>query len=609
MRLIAVAFGVLMSLCGLVHAQGAAPMRAHGFALLGELALKPDFPYFPYVNPTAPKGGNVTLGALGSFDSFNPFVLRGVPAAEISRIYDTLMVTSADEPESVYGHVAASLDMPADRMWVAFNLRPEARFHDGVKLTAEDVAWTFNTLLAQGRPMYRQYYADIANVVVENPGRVVFHFKNNENRELPLILGQLVVLPKHWWAGRDFSRGLTEAPLGSGPYRLDRFEMGRSTELVRVADYWAENLPTAKGLNNFGRIRTEYYRDGLVAMEAFKAGQIDFRRENISKNWATSYDFPAVQKGLVKREALTHRMPTGLQGFAMNTRRALFADRRVREAMAQVFDFEWMNRNLFYGAYTRTESFFSNSDLGSTGLPSAEELALLEPYRAKLPAEVFTKPFKMPVTDGSGNNREGLRRALALFKEAGWEIRERRLVGPDGKPMTLEILVDDPTQERIATPFVQWLQRLGIDARVRTVDAAQYQRLTDSFDFDMTPVVMAQSDSLGNEQRDFWSCAASKAEGSMNVAGICDPIVDALIEKIISAPDRAALITASRALDRVLLNNWYFVPNWHLRSIWVAYWNRFGHTATPIRAGLAFESWWVDPVLSAATEAARRNGN
>ena len=300
------------------------------------------------------------------------------------------------------------------------------------------------------------------------PSRVVFHFKSADNRELPLILGDLPVLPKHWWANRDFSHALTDPPLGSGPYRLDRFQFGRETVLKRVPDYWAANLPTAKGLSNFDTIRTEYYRDSTVAMEAFKAGQIDFRRENISKNWATGYDFPAVQRGLVKKEAFRHHLPTGMQGWVMNTRRPVFANRLVREAMDEVFDFQWTNKNLFYGAYTRTDSYYSNSDLASSGLPGPAELALLDPFRAELPPELFTQPFTLPVTDGSGNNREGLRKALALLKQAGWHEQDRKLVDASGNQMKFEILVNDPTIERVATPYAQWLQRLGIDVGVRT---------------------------------------------------------------------------------------------------------------------------------------------
>lgn len=578
---------------------------AHGISLSGTLALSPDFPHFPYANPTAPKGGDVTLGAIGSYDSFHPFVLKGVPAGEVMRIYDTLLADSADEASTAYGRVADSLTIAADRRAVTFSLRKEARFHDGHPITAEDVAFTFNALRDFGRPNYKQYYADVAGVTVESPSRVTFTFKTAENRELPLILGQLVVLPKHWWAGRDFSRALSEPPLGSGPYRVSGFELGRTTTLTRVADYWGRDLGFAKGLYNFDRIRTEYYRDSTVAMQAFKAGKIDFRRENISKNWATAYDFPAVEKGFVKKRVFSHRLPTGMQAWMMNTRRPVFADPRVRRAMAEVFDFEWTNRNLFFGAYSRTLSWFSNSDLASSGLPEGAELALLERYKGKIPASVFTEPFRLPVTDGSGNNREGLRVALGLLKQAGWEVKERKLVNARGEQMRFEIMVADPSYERIATPYSQWLQRLGIDVTVRTVDSAQYQHLTDAFDFDMTLSSVPQSDFPGNEERGYFTCASANTEGSDNLPGICNPVIDALVDGVVNAPDRAAQIVATKALDRVLLHSWYIVPQWHLGAIWGAYWDRFGFPSAPVRTGLVFDAWWVDPIRAATTDAAR----
>lgn len=601
MRIFAAIMICAMSLAGPAMAQ----TRVHALAMSGAPALKPGFPHFPYANPDAPKGGDVALGAVGTFDSFNPYVLRGVAAGEISRIYDSLLRESADEASTAYGHIAESIEVAADRRSVAFDLRPEARFHDGHPITAEDVVWTFNALRQYGRPQFKQYYADVTEVVADSPRRVVFRFRTAENRELPIIVGQIAILPKHWWESRDFSRALTEAPLGSGPYRLESFELGRTTVLARVPDYWAKDLPTAKGLYNFDRIRTEYYRDGTVAMQAFKAGKIDFRRENISKNWASAYDFPAVDKGLVKRTVFKHRLPTGMQGWMMNTRRPIFADVRVRHALAEVMDFEWTNKNLFYGLYSRTLSYFANSELAASGLPAPAEHALLDRFKDKLPHEVFSQPFHLPVTDGSGNNRDGLRSALTLLKQAGWEIKERKLVDAAGKQMSFEILVDDPTIERVATPYAQWLQRLGIDVRVRTADAAQYQRLTDVFDFDMTMTVLPQSEYPGNEQREYFTCAGAKAEGSANVAGICDPAIDFLVEQVIAAPDRAAQVTATHALDRVLLNNWYAVPNWHLGAIWAAYWDRFGFLDKPVRTGVVFDAWWVDPARAAATDAAR----
>jgi len=602
----------LMLLAGLVvgtAGTASAQTRTYGLSLLQPLALPADFPHLPFVDPNAPKGGEVSLSAVGTFDSFNPFVVRGTPAGDVSRVWDTLLRTDADEPEAAYGHLAKTIEIPDDHMGVAFELRPEARFNDGTPVTAEDVAWTLETLRSQGRPFYREYYADVADVTTEGPGRVVFHFKSGKNRELPLILGQMPVLPKHWWQGRDFSRPLTDPPLGSGPYRVDHFEFGRTLAMARVKDWWARDLPTGLGLYNFDVRRTEYFRDATVALEAFKAGQVDYREENVAKDWATAYDFPAVQKGLVKKELIRHRLPTGMQGYAMNTRRDIFKDARVRHALALAFDFEWENANLFYGAYTRTSSYFSNSDLASSGVPTGDELTLLDKYRDQLPPALFSQPFSLPATDGSGNNRDELRHALALLGEAGWKVVDQKLVNAAGNQMSFEILLDQPAFERVTLPYVQWLSRLGIDARVRTVDDAQYQRLMDSYDYDMAVVAIDESDSPGNEQAGYWTCNAAKQDGGDNVMGICNPVVDSLVNLVVNAPDHAHLVTATRALDRVLLWNWYVVPQWHLQSVRIAYWNRFGRPDKPVRTGVLFDSWWVDPALAAVTDAARGSGN
>ena len=521
-------------------------------------------------------------------------------------MWESLLTSSADEVATGYGHLAETIELPANKLWVAFELRPEAKFSDGTPVTAEDVAWTYRTLLEQGRPSFRIQMADVKDVEVESPRRVVFHFKSNENRELPLILGGMPVLPKHFFEGRDFTKPLTDPPIGSGPYRIENFELGRSITYARRPDWWAANMPTGKGTNNFDRVHIEYFRDSTVAMEAFKAGQIDLRSENISKNWATAYDFPAVERGLVIKQVFKHHLPTGMQGFAMNTRRPVFANPLVRQAMAEAFDFEWENKNLFYGAYTRTLSYFNNSDLASSGIPQGDELKLLEPYRKELPPALFTEPFKLPVTDGSGNNREQLRHALTLLEQAGWSVKDRQLVDKSGTQMSFTILLDDPSLERVSLPYVQSLQKLGIDARVRTADPAQYQHLTDDFDFDMLIMIYPQGDIPGNELRDYFTCAAAKAQGSSNLPGICDPAVDALVERVVTAQDRTTLNTAGRALDRVLLWRWYLVPNWDSLDFRIAYWNRFGHPDKPIREGFNFDSWWVDPAKAAALDAAKQ---
>jgi microcin C transport system substrate-binding protein len=617
---------VLLLLIGLTSlpalADDGSVTRSNAIAILAKPALPPDFPYFPYVNPHAPKGGEVTLSSVGTYDSFNPFILRGTSTrgmvspwvilpggsgsgSSVGHVWESLLTSSADEISTGYGHLAATIELPADKMWVGFELRPEAKFSDGTPVTADDVAWTFRTLLEQGRPSFRIQMADVKDVAVEGPRRVVFHFKSNENRELPLILGGLPVLPKHFFDGRDFSKPLADPPIGSGPYRIDSFELGRSVTYARRPDWWAVNQPTGKGTNNFDRVHIEYFRDATVAMEAFKAGQIDLRSENISKNWATAYDFPAVDRGLVIKRDFKHHLPNGMQGYAMNTRRAVFANPLVRQAMAETFDFEWANKNLFYGNYTRTQSYFSNSDLASSGIPQGDELKLLEPYRKELPPALFTEPFKLPVTDGSGNNREQLRHALDLLQKAGWSVKERQLVDQNGEQMSFTILLDEPSLERVALPYVQLLQKLGIDARVRTVDPAQYQHLTDDFDFDMIMMIFPESDIPGNELRDYFTCAAAKAQGSYNVPGICDPAVDALVERIVTAQDRETLAIAARALDRILLWRWFLVPNWDSRTFHIAYWDRFGYPDKPIREGFNFDTWWVDPAKAAAVEAAK----
>jgi microcin C transport system substrate-binding protein len=618
---------ILLLLLGLTasaaHADDASVTRSDAIAILAKPQLPPDFPYFPYVDPNAPKGGEVALSVVGTFDNFNPFILRGSSAmgltgsfvilpggsgsgSTVGHVWESLLTSSADEADAGYGHLAQTIEIPADKMWVAFDLRPEAKFSDGTPVTAEDVAWTYNTLIEKGRPSFKIQMADVKDVEVDGPRRVVFHFKSNENRELPLILGGIAVLPKHFFEGRDFTKPLTDPPIGSGPYRIARFELGRSITYERRPDWWAINMPTGKGTNNFDRVRIEYFRDSTVAMEAFKAGQIDLRSENISKNWATAYDFPAVTRGLVIKKEFIHQLPTGIQGFAMNTRRPVFANPLVRQAMDEVFDFEWENKNLFYGAYKRTNSYFANSPLASSGIPQGDELKLLEPYRKDLPPALFTEPFKLPVTDASGSNRDQMRRALDLLKQAGWTIQDRKLVNKDGEQMAFTILLDEPSLERPTLPYAQLLQKLGIDVKVRTVDPAQYQHLTDDFDFDMLMMIYPEGDLPGNELRDYFTCASAKAQGSFNAPGICQPVVDALVEKVVNAQDREALTTAARALDRVLLWSWYLVPNWHSQDFHIAYWNRFGYPDKPIREGFDFDTWWVDPAKVAALAAAKQ---
>jgi microcin C transport system substrate-binding protein len=598
---------------------------SHAVSILSHPALPADFPHFPYVNPDAPKGGEVRLAAVGSYDSFNPFILRGrsivglagawviLPGgsgsgSSIGHVWESLLAGSADEVATGYCHLCRSVETPADGSWIAFNLRPEAWFSDGVPVTAEDVVWTFRTLVAQGSPAFRLQLGAVASVEAQGKDRVVFRFKPERDRKLPLILGELPVLPEHFFKGRDFTQPLTVAPIGSGPYKIEGFELGRSVTFARDPNWWARDLPTARGTNNFDRVRVDYYRDSSVALEAFKAGQADLRAENISKNWARAYDFAAVQKGLVIKADIRHHLPTGLQGWVMNTRRPVFRDPLVRQAMAEAYDFEWANKNLFFNSYKRTLSYFDNSDLAATGLPGPDELKLLEPFRAELPPELFTEPFTLPVTDGSGHNRPQLMKAMQLLEKAGWHTQDMRLVDAQGQQMRFTILLDDPSFERVALPYVQTLKHLGIAVDVRTVDPAQFQRLADDFDFDMTMVVIPQNDLPGSGLADDFSCAAAKAPGSTNLSGVCDPAVDALVDKVITAPDRDSLRAAARALDRVLLWRWYVVPAWGNQVFHVAYWDRFGQPGLPLRAGVDFDTWWVDAAKARATDAARANG-
>ncbi|BBK34588.1 microcin C transport system substrate-binding protein [Stella humosa] len=598
----------------LVAAIAAGPAQAdekprHGMSMYGELKYPPDFKHFEYANPAAPKGGTVRLAAIGTYDTLNPFTLKGVPAAGAGLLFQTLTANSGDEAFSEYGIVAESFIVPEDRSWVAFNLRPEAKFNDGTPITPDDLIFTLETLKTKGAPFYRTYYADVAKGEVTGPRQVRFTFRAADNPELPLIVGQMPILPRAYWANREFDRTTLEAPLGSGPYVVESVDAGRSITYKRIENHWSDQVPALKGQYNFARIRYDYYRDSTVALEAFKGGEYDFRQENVAKDWATGYDAPAVTEGLIKREEIANEQPTGMQGFVFNIRRPIFADRRVRDAIAHAFDFEWTNKTLFYGAYARTRSYFSNSELASSGLPGPAELAILEPFRGQVPDEVFTKEYVPPSTDGSGNLRDNLRVAFDQLKAAGWVIKDRRLVHEKtGEAMSFEILLSQPTWERIALPFAKNLERLGIQARVRTVDSAQYQKRMETFDYDVTVEVFGQSLSPGNEQRDMWSSAAAKVEGSRNTIGVADPVVDKLIELVINAPDRQALVDRTRALDRVLLWGHYAIPNWHSRTWRIAYWDRFARPPVTAKYSLGFlATWWIDPAKESALRARRPN--
>ncbi|OHC74493.1 MAG: hypothetical protein A3G18_11455 [Rhodospirillales bacterium RIFCSPLOWO2_12_FULL_58_28] len=579
----------------------------HGIAMHGEVKYPPEFTHFAYVNPNAPKGGAVKMAAIGGFDSFNGFIIKGEAADGINMIYDTLMVDSADEAFSQYGLLAETIELPEDRSWVAFNLRPEARWHDGKPVTAEDVVFTFNILVEKGQPTFRFYYAGVEKAEATSERRVKFTFKPGDNRELPLILGQLEIMPRHYWQGREFDKTTLEPPLGSGPYKIGSFEANRTVTYRRVADYWGKDLAVNRGQNNFDAYEYDYYRDDTVALEAFKAGEFDMRLENISKNWAMSYDIPAVREGLIRKLEVKHKMPAGLQGFAYNIRRDIFKDARVRQALAYAFDFAWSNKNLFYGQYVRTRSYFDNSEMAATGLPSGDELAILEPYRGRAPDEVFTREYQPPATDGSGNIRANLGAADSLLKDAGWVIRDgKRVREKTGEPLDFEVLLVSPSFERVVLPFAKNLERLGVRMRVRTVDSSQYIKRLETFDFDMTVFSWGQSLSPGNEQRNYWTGDAAARPGSRNVIGIADPAVDELVEKLIASPDRESLVNHIRALDRVLQWGHYVIPHWHLDYQRIALWDKFGMPeATPLR-GAQFNAWWIDPGKNESLAARRK---
>jgi microcin C transport system substrate-binding protein len=580
----------------LIAAAGVAKaVVTYGMSLYGELKYPADFTHFNYADPNAPKGGTMKLATIGTFDTLNPFIIKGVPAAGIGQLFDTLMTRSEDEAASDYPLIAESADLAADRMSVLYTLNPKARFHDGTPITPGDVVWSFGILRDKGAPLYRFYYGDVIKVEIEGDHGVRFQFKSADNRELPAILSEMPVLSKAYWSTRDFEKTTLEPPLGSGPYKVDAVDPGRSITYRRVADYWGKDLPVSRGRFNVDVIRYDYYRDATVSLEAFKAGQYDIRRENSSKAWATGYDGPALRDGLIKKEVIPNQNPTPMQGFGYNLRRTLFQDPRVREALAYAFDFEWSNKNLFYGAYTRTRSYFDNSELAATGVPQGDELKILEPFRGQVPDEVFTKQYDPPKYDDSGEIRDGLRTALGLLKKAGWSFKGEQLVNDKtGEPFQFEFLNDDPQIERVALPFIQNLKRLGITATMRTVDVSQYEQRMNNFDFDMTVVMFPQSLSPGNEQREFFGSGSADEPGSQNVLGIKSKVIDQLIEQLIVSPTRADLVAHVHDLDRVLQWGYYVIPQYHLPSYWVAYWNKFRHPQTNAKYALGLETWWID---------------
>ena len=571
-----------------------APQAQYAIAMHGKPKYGPGFKYFDYVNPKAPKGGTLKMAAVGNnYDSFNPFILKGVAAAGINRIYDTLMTSSGDEPFTEYGLVADSIKVANDRSWVEFHINPKARFQDGKPITAADVVFSFNILMTQGQPGYQAYYADVKSVKAIDSHLVRFDLKKTRNRELPLILGQIPVLPKHYWAHHKFDSTKLEIPVGSGPYRIEKFDPGSSITYVRDKNYWARDLPVNKGRYNFDKIVYDYFNDDTVALQAFKAGDLNFRLENIAKNWATMYSGSKFSSGEIQKEEIPQHLPVGMQAFVYNTRRPVFADREVRRALAYAFDFHWTNKALFYGQYQRSDSYFENSDLANQGLPQGKELSLLEPFRKTLPPEVFTQHYEPPDTSDKVTLRDNLKTAYEILKKDGWVIRNGKMVNAKtGQPLSFEILLRSKSFERVVLPFTQNLARLGIDANIRLVDSSQYIERMNHFDFDMAILVLPESDSPGNEQRDKWSSHATNTPGSSNYMGVNSPVVDQLVGDIIKADSREDLVTATRALDRVLLWGYYTIPQWFLPVNRVAYFRPIQHPTHYPKSGVDIDTWW-----------------
>ncbi|WP_018700054.1 extracellular solute-binding protein [Amorphus coralli] len=581
--------------------------RRHGLSVFGDLQLPADFSHFPYVNPDAPKGGTIRLVASQwgfnqnpvTFNTFNTFILAGDAPPMMDMCFDTLMVRQLEEPDAVYGLVAESVSVSDDEKTFAFHLRPEARFHDGSPLTAEDVAFSLETLRTQGHPTLRQVLSWVEAIRVEDPQTVVVVLKPEASNRMPPTVATMPILSKAYYEIHEFERSTLTPPLSSGPYRVGSFESGRFVEFDRVADWWAKDLPVARGQANFDTVREEFFRDRQIAFQALTNGTLTYYEEAVAKNWATGYTFPAVESGKVIREEFPDNRPSGAQGWFINTRRAKFADPRTRRALGLAFDFQWTNQNLFYGLYKRTASFFENSAMMAEGTPGPDELALLDPLRGQVPEAVFGEAWTPPVSDGSGSDRRLLREANDLLLAAGWTRKGRNLVDADGAPFTIEVLSFAPTFERIVQPYARNLERLGIEMTFRLVDPAQYQSRLNTFDFDMTGQRFAFSATPGEGIREFWSSESARSDGSRNLSGIADPAVDTLLDKLVNAPTREEMTAAARALDRVLRLGFYWVPNWYSATHRTARWDVFGFPDKPPHYGFpVVATWWSTEVAT-----------
>ncbi len=588
---------VLVAVAAVAPAAQAAE-RSHGLSAFGDLKYPADFKHFDYVNPDAPKGGRLATmptSSINTFNEFNGFVLRGDPAEGLGLLFDSLMVRALDEPDAVYGLIAESAEVADDKMSVTFHLRPEARFRDGTPVTADDVVFTLETVKTKGHPRYQLSLRDVAGATAPDPHTVTYQFNGENVRDLPVLVATLPVLSKAYYTANDFLKESLDPPLGSGPYAIADFRQGTYVTYKRRPDYWAADLPVNRGRYNFDEIRFEYYRDRAVGLEAFKAKAYDLREEFTSKSWATEYDIPAVRAGQILKLTLPDGRPSGAQGMFINMRRAKFADPRLREALDYAFDFEWTNKTLFFGLYTRTASYFENSDLKAEGKPSAGELALLEPFKDRLPPEVFGEPYSPPVTDASGRFRPSTRMASKLLDEAGWPLQDGVRRNAKGEPLEIEFLIDDPVTERILGPYTGRLTDLGVKASLRRIDATEEQERLRRFDFDVVTERYSLSPTPGPEVRAYWSSEAAREDGSFNLSGIADPVTDALIGKILAAKSRDDLRTACRAIDRVLRAGHYWVPEWFKPVHHIATWDKYSRPAVQPKydAGI-LDTWWYD---------------
>jgi microcin C transport system substrate-binding protein len=585
----------------------------HGMSGFGDLKYPPDFKQFEYVNPKAPKGG--MFSQVGStrqfnqnfltFNSLNSYIYRGDAALGMELTFATLMTRAGDEPDAMYGLAARAVRISKDGLTYQFLMRPEARFHDGSHLTAHDVVFSLNILKDKGHPSIIPLMRDVSGIEASDDATVVVRFAAGRGRDVPLFVASMPIFSRAYYSKRNFEETTLDAPLGSGPYKVGRFETGRFIEYDRVKDWWGANLPVSVGLNNFDVVRYEFYRDRDIAFEGFTGRNYLFREEFTSRIWATRYNFPAIKDGRVKQDVLPDDTPSGAQGWFFNTRREKFKNRMLREAFILAFDFEWTNKSIMYGSYDRTHSVFQNSNMMAVGKPGADELALLEPFRGKVPDEVFGDPFVPPVTDGSGQDRALLRQASALLQKAGFAIKDGKRVMPNGERIAVEFLIDDPTFQPHHMPFIKNLAVLGIDASVRIVDPVQYRARVDDFDFDVTVQRFSFSSLPGDSLRNYFTSQAAAIKGTQNLAGIADPVVDALVDKIIAADSRPALVTGCKTLDRVIRSGRYWVPHWYKASHWIAYWDVFGRPeGKPRYARGVPETWWYDRERAAKTQRA-----